>query len=700
MLIKCQRKLPKCQVANHLRVLRPDFVDYISSKLRGEQNVSKQYFEYPKGALAISDSESVTMFYNKNEAIYFYHYKKQEIEQGNRLIKLYYEYVSRDHKIISIDKHAFSRKSDKVEIMQINVEEIYSLVKSSNSDIYTMLLLKAGQVVQRVIYNVSKRKAIYKVNIKEFLASTSFLANTFNLVFRWQSDNMYIDVINLEKDNLVEQILYTIKDYISKFSELVAGKIDDTYLNELNNADLIKIAGLLVVDKEYTMGKTQDGILFYKSVNIYFRLDFTTTKSKFFIINAFTVFCEFNNEGIDIKIETSKAFKLFIEKGKKRILDVSLNLESSILLLSKRINTDRRIEFYRTRLLYSEREILEDLGDYVRKGNYIESLTNNLQYYINVSFRFNNAYLYLSGDQILFDLNTLPKNINIRLGVYEINKQDNEIELIDLEKLYQKFLEYNDIRLVEVTEHKKIIKVDAIVANLLKAIHGNLDFVSNLNCLYYLENESGHLYILAIYEYDNKNHEEGKVPISHLIIFKCNVREKKTGCTTVMKMVSHSYDLFEDQDLLMSKILLRYATSKGNNVYILDFITYISNLINSGRKIFYRHDDKEIISESIDNGATRFYISKNKIIFRAKSNKIEALDIKYNRQYQFRPSYSSNDDVYEYINSKHIYLTTICDKIIYNDIVFYCVSLDRFEQTKFPILVLEMSLIKTIEVLN
>jgi hypothetical protein len=511
---------------------------------------------------------------------------------------------------------------------------------------------------------------------------------------------MYIDVINLEKDNLVEQILYTIKDYISKFSELVAGKIDDTYLNELNNADLIKIAGLLVVDKEYTMGKTQDGILFYKSVNISFRLDFTTTKSKFFIINAFTVFCEFNNEGIDIKIETSKAFKLFIEKGKKRILDVSLNLESSILLLSKRINTDRRIEFYRTRLLYSEREILEDLGDYVRKGNYIESLTNNLQYYINVSFRFNNAYLYLSGDQILFDLNTLPKNINIRLGVYEINKQDNEIELIDLEKLYQKFLEYNDIRLVEVTEHKKIIKVDTIVANLLRGIHGNLDFVSNLNCLYYLENESGHLYILAIYEYDNKNHEEGKVPISHLIIFKCNVREKKTGCTTVMKMVSHSYDLFEDQDLLMSKFYLRYATSKGNNVYILDFITYISNLINSGRKIFYRHGDKKIISESMNNGATRFYISKNKIIFRAKSNKIDALDIKYNRQYQFRPSYSSNDDVYEYINSKQVYFTTICDKITYDDIVFYCVALDRFEQTKFPILVLEMSLIKTIEVLN
>ena len=315
-------------------------------------------------------------------------------------------------------------------------------------------------------------------------------------------------------------------------------------------------------------------------------------------------------------------------------------------------------------------------------------------------FRFNSAYLYLSGDQILFEPKTLLKNKNIRLGVYEINKHDNKIELIDLDKLYQKFLEYNDIGIVKVTEHKKIIKVDTIVANLLRGIHGNLDFVSNLNCLYYLENESGHLYILAIYEYDNKNHEEGKVPISHLIIFKCNVREKKTGCTTVMKMVSHSYDLFEDQDLLMSKFYLRYATSKGNNVYILDFITYISNLINSGRKIFYRHGDKKIISESMNNGATRFYISKNKIIFRAKSNKIEALDIKYNRQYQFRPSYSSNDDVYEYINSKQVYFTTICDKITYDDIVFYCVSLDRFEQTKFPILVLEMSLIKTIEVLN
>jgi hypothetical protein len=385
VLIKCQRKLPKCQVANHLRVLRPDFVDYISSKLRGEENVSKQYFEYPKGALAVSDSESVTMFYNKNEAIYFYHYKKQEIEQGNRLIKLYYDHVSRDHKIISIDKHAFSRKSDKVEIMQINVEEIYSLVKSSNGDIYTMLLLKAGQVVQRVIYNVSKRKAIYKVNIKEFLASTSFLANTFILVFRWQSDNMYIDVINLEKDNLVEQILYTIKDYISKFSDLVAGKIDDTYVNELRNVDLIKIVGLLVIDKEYSMSKTEDGILFYKSYDISFRIDLKTAKSKFLIIRAFKLFCEFNNEGIDIRVETSKVFKLVIEKGKKRILDASLDLESNIVLLNQQINTDKHIEMYKTKLLYSDQYILEDLGDYVRKGNYIESLTNNVQYHINVS---------------------------------------------------------------------------------------------------------------------------------------------------------------------------------------------------------------------------------------------------------------------------------------------------------------------------
>jgi hypothetical protein len=225
-----------------------------------------------------------------------------------------------------------------------------------------------------------------------------------------------------------------------------------------------------------------------------------------------------------------------------------------------------------------------------------------------------------------------------------------------LENLYQKFLNNNNIGLVEVTEQKKIIKVDEIVANLLEGIHGNLDFVSNLNCLYYLENESGYIYILAIYEYDNKNYEEGKVPIYHIIIFKCNVREKKIGCTA----------------------------NKDNNIFILDFINYIYNFIKSGRKVFYRHGSKGVFSESINNnGISRFYISKNKMIFRAKFNKIKALDIKYNRQYQFRPSYSSSDDVYEYTNSKHVYLTTICDKIIYDDIVFYCVLLDRFEQTKF-----------------
>ena len=700
MLIKFQYKWPKCRVANHLRISRPDFVDYISSKLKGEQNVSKQYFEHPKGAIAISDNQSVTIFYNKNETIYFYNYKKQEMEQNNILIKLCYDHVSRDHKIISIDKNGFLQKGSKVEIEKIDVEDIYSLVKSSNGDIYSMLLLKTGSVAQRVIYNVSKRKAIYKVNIKEFVISTSFLANTFNLVFRWQYDNIYIDVINIQKEDIIKQVIWPLKDYISKFWGLIAGKIDNTYIDELRNVDLTKIVNLLAVDKEYTLGKTQDGILFYKSVNISFRLDLTTTKSKFLIINAFKAFCDFNNEGVDIRIETSKVFKLVIEKGKKRILDVSFDLESNILLLNQQINTDKRIEIYKTQLLYSNQYILEHLGHYVRRDSYIESLTNNVQYYINLSFRFNSAYLYLSGEQILFDLNTLLKNKNISLGVYEISKQDNKIVLIDLEKLHQKFLEYNNIGLVEVTEHKRVIKVDEKVTSLLKGIHGNLDFVSNLNCLYYLENESGYLYILAIYEYDNKNHEEGKVPISHLIIFKCNIRENKAGCANFMKLVSHSYNLFEDQDLLMYKTLLRYATSKGNNIYILDFINYIYNFIKSGRKVFYRHGSKKVFSESINNGITRFYISKNKIIFRAKSDKIEALDIKYNRQYQFRPSYLSNDDVYEYINSKHVYLTTICDKIIYDDIIFYCISLGRFEQTKFPILVLEMSLIKPIEVLN
>ena len=299
MLIKCQQKLPKCRVAHHLRLLRPDFMDYISWKLRGEQNVSKQYFAYPKGALAISDSESVTIFYNKNETTYFYHYKKQEIKQSNRLIKLCYDYLSRDHKIISIDKHGFSQKGSKFEIVKIDVENLYITVKSSNGNIYSILLLKTGEVSQKVIYNVSKRKVIYKVNIKEFVTSPSLLANTFILVFRWKYDNMYIDVIDLEKENLVKQILYPIKDYISKFSDLVAGKIDDTYVNELRNVDLIKIVGLLVIDKEYSMSKTEDGILFYKSFDISFRLDLKTAKSKFLIIRAFKLFCEFNNEGID-----------------------------------------------------------------------------------------------------------------------------------------------------------------------------------------------------------------------------------------------------------------------------------------------------------------------------------------------------------------------------------------------------------------
>ena len=158
--------------------MRPDFVDYISSKISGEQNVSKQYFEYPKGALAVSDSQRVTIFYNKNETIYFYHYKKQEMKQSNRLIKLCYDYLSRDHKIISIDKHGFSQKGSKFEIVKIDVEDLYITVKSSNGNIYSILLLKTGEVSQEVIYNVSKRKVIYKVNIKEA---------DYSIFFSWAS---------------------------------------------------------------------------------------------------------------------------------------------------------------------------------------------------------------------------------------------------------------------------------------------------------------------------------------------------------------------------------------------------------------------------------------------------------------------------------------------------------------------------------
>jgi hypothetical protein len=314
VLIKFQYKWSKCRIANHLRMSRPDFVDYISSKLKGEQNASKQYFEYPKGAIAISDSQSVTIFYNKNETIYFYNYNKNEMEHNNIFIKLCYDHVSRDYKIITIDKNGFLQKGSEVEIEKIDVEDIYGLVKSSNGDIYSMIWLKAGSVAQRVIYNLSKRKAIYKFNIKEFVTSTSFLANTFILVFRWQYDNIYIYVINLQKEDIVEQVIYPLKDYINKFCRLLAGKINNNYIDELRNADLIN---LLAIGEEYILDKTQDGILFYKSINISFRLDFATNKSKFLIVNAFKVFCEFNNEGVDIRVETSKVFKLMIEKVKE-----------------------------------------------------------------------------------------------------------------------------------------------------------------------------------------------------------------------------------------------------------------------------------------------------------------------------------------------------------------------------------------------
>ncbi len=617
MFVKYIKSLPKCKVAKHIKL----------SAITNTERLSEILCSY-KGYLhshlyTLSHEELKTIFYTKNNSIYFY------ISQlGYRvLLHMYYDQDSKKYSIFGLDKLDLSVQSLKMDGFEVyykrggyyiitaadeyddpiyeevgyyaddNNYKISNLVKAPNGNLYCTCEVDEDELL---IINLNNHKILYNFAASDIQFTIS-LANAFLIIIKEPFDEdgsgnteILVYIVDLANENIIYRLEYNLEEHLEKLKQMFRSEeIDKLILGATTTSH--PDGGI-----DYTLQHDKSGATFID--RFYYTVNISTAwgDQEFHIIDSLKILFKFDGDEINITISTGENphFDILTFDGEpvSRIVEI----EPNSILMSSIIKVENSIDLSKTQLYYEPK----------------------LSKFLDV----------------LAPISTQPSTGYDE----EFISKAAESAAVDILKQYR----------MELCGNKE----------------------GGFTYRYYLDEKREHLYVFINCRCRDAQNDNDRT--TYLLLLKCKLRKNGKVCSVLLYLGPYRYRILEG---IIGRLLSAvFALSKCNKVHLLE------HLYSEANRFKYDH----------------FYVYRGEMMFKfyeahEDHENVGVVDVSYNRLTSFA-----------HMKGINLYSDDDSFKILKNDSnVVLCYFLIRISKTereviKIPIVVSEMDLVKSFQVVN
>jgi len=562
----------------------------------------------PLPLYTIVSSYHQTIFYTKNNAVYFYH----SLLSSDSKIFPFYDYRREGYYLTRLE--------------YVKTGYTYGIIncfKSYNGDLY--IIYSVGQEndskSEIVVYNCTKNTTIYRKETQwlDTMIFTIPIANSFLVSVSRSGYDMWIriiDVITEQKYDKINMDLFivSLKDYFVNIIKLIENKVSKEDIRRLNKiANDIAGGYLSYEDIQYlgipeitiTASIHDNDIVFYKGFQIQFeqiRLKRLNTA----IHKAFSVSFMFEDDKIFIQVGTGEGGYIVINGN-------YIHIPPDVYWLIGEYKLSNEYNLSNSRL-YSVSKVSKEY--IIIDGAMYYPYPEIPQTYVGRMYRNIITHEFDGNGISILSVNSTPITVlgftslkfNYKASVYITKKLYNEINMINVSQLVNKIRQMqNDYsyKLLEIMkvpkDFIKTISIEDNVLSFLSKIYKRKHSNSSYSYSYYIDEEKGYMYCLVIYTNEVRN--------KHAILLRYyieddNISPKIMGYTEIK-----SHELEKNQKILDIKIASLIAYQKGNKLRLDRFL------------LLYRHNC--------------IYNYMNDIILEMKYPLFIFSDIKHNRTGKF-----------------------------------------------------------------
>ncbi len=565
----------------------------------------------PLPLYAIIRPKHQTIFYTKNNGIYFYEGRLS----GNEKIVPLYDYKTESYYFMKLPC--------------INAECPYSIIncfKASNGNIYFVYSTGPKNHLNRdvVVYNYTKNKIVYRGE-RQWWDSNTFkipIANSLliSLSRAWPKVSIkIIDVTKEKKDGsaYIELLHTSISQYLINIIKLMSGKIPEENIRRLSeiarsidNGYITPKNVVFVANDEISaiVSIHDNDTVFYKGFQMKFEdIKINLKDLKIEITNAISVSFMFENNKMIIRLGTGEGGNININGS---IIDVPSNefwpIGEYILTNEYDISKSK---------LYSVSKVSKDY-----------MIIDNVIYYpypyMPKSYK---TYAFNRESWIIFDNNDISilagydsfvaisglssSKISYKIPIYVTARGYDKVSIIDINKVEneikqtQRGYSNKSPEVVKLAKDLiKRIKLDVLVLEILSKIYGTNPMPNSYDYRYYVDEERGCIYLMIRYRNESR--------YENVILVRYYLENYRMPPIVIANFKVKSDELRNNPNLLKSKITAITAYQNCNQLYL-------SRLLESYRDDFNYNYLNEIILEM---NYPFFLLS----------------DIKYNRTKQFK----------------------------------------------------------------
>jgi len=530
----------------------------------------------PLPLYTIRYSKHRTMFYTKNNSIYFY----QGILIRKEKIVPFYDQKTENYCITNLKFMIEGRVN------------IINHFKASNGYTYFVYLTEDSATNRFiVVYNHTKNKIVFSDNPKtlDHITFKIAIANSLLVSILSEGFKIQIKVIDITKEK-IETLHISLDKYLIKIMDLLSDISPEDSLKKLNEIVYNIINSQMYANRESveynwapdiatTVSVDSNNTAFYKDLQI--QVNKISIKTlKIIIHKAFYLSFTFKSNKMVIQVNTGKEGYININRDTinippdkswiigEYVLNNEYNISKSQLYSVTKVSKDYII--IDDAIYYPDPKIPKNYTGYTTK-NRIEHIFDNADFSI-----------FKSESNLIVFSNFTSSKINYKTTIYTNRRRcscgysNKTIEIISINQVnnfmvqMQKKYNSNSSEITELPKDLiKTVNINEIALTILTKIYGTTPTNEFDYCWCYIDEEKGYLYYIIIHKEifgDRK-----------IILFKYHIEDSKKLPEIIAYFELESDDLLENPELLKTQIVNFIAFRRGNQLYIAQLLEVYGN---------------------------------------------------------------------------------------------------------------------------
>ena len=592
------KRITKCKVSKFIKM---PFIHLEDAKSQQRYTNNK----YPLPLYTVLRSNHQTIFYAKNDVIYFY--SNTLINESN--IITFYDHNKESYYLAKLD---YTKTG--------YINNTISYFRAPNGNIYFVYLTKESESSKGdlVICNYTKNKITYRKKPQLFDTITFAIpiANSFLVSVSYSDYSIWIRVIDVTTEEEynksdINLFMISLKEYFLNVIDLLENKVSKRDIRSLSKVANDIAAGFLRSEDIQYIGVPEitimasvhnKDIVFYKGFKM--RFDQIHIKGLSTAIHkAFSISFMFEEDRMVIQVGTGSEGYIVIKGNFIHIppdvywfvgeykLKNEHNLSNSKLYSVSKVSEDYLI--INGTMYYSDPNMPRTY-----RGYYIRSDITYMFDYEDISI------LKVGYNRIMAALGLTRSKISYKTALYVNKKSYDEVYIIDTNQLtnnIRQIKNYNSDSLPEILELPnsltKEISFRNEISEFLSKMYLTKPSISFYDYWYYVDEEKDYMYCLVVY----KNTDESRdVYLLRYYMKNNDILPKFIGYLKVK-----SDELKEDKNILNAKVLSLIAYDKYDKLHLARML------------LIYRH--------------SRIYNYMNEVVFELRNQLFRLRDIKHNR---------------------------------------------------------------------